>query len=121
MKKLFVLIAFAALLMPMPATAQSAFDGTWKIDMKKVDFPKKPDVFVLQNGMYDCKTCTPPYTIKADGTDQSVSGHPYYDTVAIKSRERPPDRGDGQERWQGCRHFDYDPLVGRQHTDVYIQ
>jgi hypothetical protein len=34
--------------------------------------------------MYACKTCTPPYEIKADGTDQSVSGHPYYDTVAIK-------------------------------------
>jgi hypothetical protein len=84
MKKLFVLVAFAALLMPMPATAQSALDGTWKIDMKKVDFPKKPDVIVLQNGMYDCKTCTPPYTIKADGTDQAVSGHPYYDSVAIK-------------------------------------
>jgi hypothetical protein len=39
---------------------------------------------VLQNGMYECKTCVPPYSIKADGTDQSVSGHPYFDTVAIK-------------------------------------
>ena len=84
MKKLFFLVAFAALLMPMPAAAQSAFDGSWKIDVNKVDFPKKPDVFLLQGGMYACKTCTPPYEIKADGTDQSVSGHPYYDTVAIK-------------------------------------
>jgi hypothetical protein len=84
MKKLFFLVAFAALLMPMPAAAQSAFDGTWKIDMNKVDFSKKPDVFVLQNGMYACKTCVPAYDVKADGTDQSVSGHPYYDTVAIK-------------------------------------
>ncbi len=41
MKKLFFLVALAALLMPMPAAAQSAFDGTWKIDMNKVDFPKK--------------------------------------------------------------------------------
>jgi hypothetical protein len=46
--------------------------------------PKKPDVFVLKDGMYDCKTCTPPYSIKADGTDQSVTGHPYFDSVAIK-------------------------------------
>jgi hypothetical protein len=84
MKKLFFLVAFAALSMPMQAAAQSAFDGTWKIDMNKVDFSKKPDVFLLQNGMYSCKTCTPPYEIKADGSDQSVSGHPYYDTVAIK-------------------------------------
>jgi hypothetical protein len=84
MKRLFLLLVPAALLMPMPATAQSVFNGTWKIDMNKVDFPKKPDVLLLQGGMYACKTCAPPYEIKADGTDQSVTGHPYYDTVAIK-------------------------------------
>jgi len=84
MKKLFFVLALTALFAPMPASAQSVFDGTWKIDMNKVDFPKKPDVFVLKDGMYECKTCTPPFTIKADGTDQPVSGHPYFDTVAIK-------------------------------------
>lgn len=26
----------------------------------------------------------PPCTVKADGTDQKVSGHSYYDTVAAK-------------------------------------
>ena len=83
MKRLFFFVAFATLLVPMVA-AQSPFDGTWKIDMKKLDFPKKPDVFVLQGGMYACKTCTPAYEIKADGTDQSISGNPYYNTVAIK-------------------------------------
>jgi len=84
MKKSFFLVALAALLLPTLATAQSPFDGTWKIDTNKIDFPKKPDVFLLQNGMYDCKTCTPPYQVKADGTDQPVSGHPYFDSVAIK-------------------------------------
>jgi hypothetical protein len=84
MKKLIFLIAFSAPLLPILCSAQAAFDGTWKIDMSKVNFPKKPDEFLLQNGMYACKTCTPPYEIKADGTDQAVSGHPYYDTVAIK-------------------------------------
>lgn len=74
----------ALLLMPGMASAQSPFDGTWKIDMNKVQFPHKPDVYLLQNGMYSCKTCTPPYTVKADGTDQAVSGHPYIDTVAIQ-------------------------------------
>jgi len=84
MKKLLFVVACAVLLMPGLAAAQSAFDGTWKIDMDKTDFSKKPDVFLLQDGMYECKTCTPPYKVKADGTDQSVSGNPYYDTVAIK-------------------------------------
>jgi hypothetical protein len=84
MKKLLFLLGFGALFVPVLASAQSALDGTWKIDMSKVDFPKKPDVFVLQDGMYACKTCTPPYDIKADGMDQAVSGHPYVDTIAIK-------------------------------------
>src|SRR5260370_35783177 len=84
MKRLLFFVVHAAQLVPTLAAAQSAFDGTWKIDMNKVDFSKKPDVFLLQNGMYACKTCTPPYEIKADGSDQSVSGHPYFDTVAIK-------------------------------------
>ena len=84
MKKVFLLAVLAVLLMPTADGAQSVFDGTWKIDTNKVDFSKKPDVYVLQNGTYECKTCVPPYSIKADGTDQSVSGHPYFDTVAIK-------------------------------------
>src|SRR5271156_2400104 len=83
MKKLLGL-GLLSLFMPVLVTAQSAFDGTWKVDMSKVDFPKKPDVFVLQGGMYECKTCTPPYKIKADGMDQPVAGHPYFDSVAIK-------------------------------------
>jgi hypothetical protein len=39
---------------------------------------------VLKDGMYACKTCTPAYSVKADGSDQAVSGHPYFDTIAIK-------------------------------------
>ncbi len=74
----------ASLLLPGLATAQSAFDGTWKVDVNKVEFPKKPDVYLLQNGMYECKTCAPPVKIKADGQDQTVTGDPYRDAVAIK-------------------------------------
>jgi hypothetical protein len=84
MKNLCIFVALAALSTPTLAAAQSTIDGTWKVDMNKVDFPKKPDVYLLQNGMYSCKTCTPPYEVKADGTDQSVTGHPYFDAVAIK-------------------------------------
>ena len=34
--------------------------------------------------MYQCKTAYRPIDVKADGQDQKVTGHPYYDTVAIK-------------------------------------
>jgi hypothetical protein len=84
MKRLHMLALVGLLLMPLLATAQSAFDGTWKVEMNKVDFPKKPYVYLLQDGMYECKSCVPPIKVKADGTDQAVTGHPYYDTVAIK-------------------------------------
>ncbi|RDJ00698.1 hypothetical protein DVT68_06200 [Dyella solisilvae] len=67
----------------MAAAAQSAFDGTWKVDMSKVQMPKQPDVVVVQNGEYACKTCVPPFQVKADGQDHAVSGHPYYDSVAL--------------------------------------
>ena len=83
MKKLLWL-GLLSLFMPVLVAAQSAFDGTWKVDMSKVDFPKKPDVYLLQSGMYECNTCVPPIKIKADGQDQTVMGHPYYDTAAIK-------------------------------------
>jgi hypothetical protein len=85
MRKLSLLVSLGPLLFaPLCAIAQSAIDGTWKVDMSKVDFPKKPDVYLLQNGIYECKTCTPPIKVKTDGTDQPVTGHPYFDTVAIK-------------------------------------
>jgi hypothetical protein len=84
MKKLFFASLLMLLLMPVLALAQNAFNGTWKIDVKKAEFPKKPDVFLLQNGTYECKTCVPPIKIKADGQDQAVTGQPYYDSVAIK-------------------------------------
>jgi hypothetical protein len=85
MKALSFLVPLGALLIaPTVLTAQSALNGTWKVDMNNVDFSKKPDIFLLQNGMYSCKTCVPAYTIKADGSPQAVPGHPYVDQIAIK-------------------------------------
>jgi hypothetical protein len=84
MKKLLVFGLLMLLLAPVIAMAQSALDGTWKADLSKAQMPQKPDVIVLQDGMYHCKTCVPPFDIKADGQDQKVTGHPYYDTVSIK-------------------------------------
>ena len=81
MKKLRVL---ALLAISLPAVAQTAFNGTWKGDLSSYQLPTKPDEYLLKDGMYHCKTCAPPYDIKADGTDQVVKGHPYMDTVAIK-------------------------------------
>ncbi len=85
MKKLLFAGCLMLLLLPVVGTAQSQFDGTWKFNPSSLQFDRKPDEYVLQNGMYDCKTCKPPISVKADGTDQKVTGHPYFDTMAVKA------------------------------------
>jgi hypothetical protein len=84
MRKPLLFVLLLSLLMPGLAMAQSAFDGTWKADVKTAQFPKKPDVYLLQDGMYHCKSCVPMIDVKADGQDQKVLGHPYYDTMSVK-------------------------------------
>ncbi len=84
MKKLILVSVLGVVSIPGMARAQSAFDGTWKVDLASATPSDKPDVFILQGGMYECKTCNPPFKVKADGTDQAISGSPYIDTVAIK-------------------------------------
>jgi hypothetical protein len=80
MRKLILLV----LLLPTIAVAKSPFDGTWKARVDSIQVTGKPDVFEISNGMYDCRSCAPPYKIKADGTDQPVPGHAYLDHEAVK-------------------------------------
>jgi len=81
MKKLF----FAAFLLTSATVfAQSPFDGTWVTKLDTAKLPTKPDEYSLNNNMYECLTCVPKVEVKADGTDQKVTGHTYYDTIAVK-------------------------------------
>jgi len=84
MKRIILAGTLAAVSISIAAPAQSAFDGNWKIDLNSAAPSDKPDQFVLKDGMYECKTCNPPFKVKADGNDHSISGSPYIDTVAIK-------------------------------------
>ncbi len=73
----------ALLLVPALSLAQSALVGTWKADLSNYQPPTKPNQYSLSKGVYECQTCAPPYSVKADGKDHAVSGHPYFDTVSI--------------------------------------
>ena len=84
MKKLLWIALLVAFLAPISARVQSAFDGTWKLELSNAQFPKKPDVYLLQGGMYSCKSCIPPIEIKADGQDQKVPGYPNFDAMSVK-------------------------------------
>jgi hypothetical protein len=75
---------WALLLLPAGALAASALDGTWKVRADSLKMSGKPDEFSIVNGMFTCGNCDPPIKVKADGTDQKVTGHDYYDSVAVK-------------------------------------
>jgi hypothetical protein len=80
MKKLLPLLL---LILSSTVFAQTPFDGTWMTKLDSAQFPTKPDRYVLNKGIYECLTCVPVLKVKADGTDQKVTGHPYYDTIAV--------------------------------------
>jgi hypothetical protein len=73
----------AILLLPVLAwAAQSPFDGTWKINLSSVQFPTKPTVLLLQDGIYQDSTSK--ISVKADGIDQPVPEIKNLDTMAVK-------------------------------------
>ena len=75
-----------SLLLLFPATllAQSPFDGTWVARVEKAQLPKRPEVYLLQNGIYECSSCVPKIKANADGKDYPVAGSPYFSTVCIR-------------------------------------
>jgi hypothetical protein len=77
------LLGLVLMMLPMVAVAQSGVDGTWKIDLNKAKIDSKPMVYELKGGMYSCSSCDPKIMIKADGTDQRVTGSPYIDTESV--------------------------------------
>jgi len=78
-------IVFSLLLL-FPATllAQSPFDGTWVAKLEMAQLPKRPEVYLLQNGVYECSSCVPKIKANADGKDYPIAGSPYFSTVSIR-------------------------------------
>jgi hypothetical protein len=77
-------LTLCALLAPFAALADSPFDGTW-VAREDATHDQKPYTFSLVNGVFDSQAVVPHFKVKADGTDQPVKGHAYFDTVAVKS------------------------------------
>lgn len=51
--------------------------------MSTAKFSTKPISFYVAQGWYHCDSCTPVVSVKADGTDQPVTGQAY-DTLSVK-------------------------------------
>jgi hypothetical protein len=79
----FVLFVASTILTPAVLFAQSPFDGSWRTDMAKSTVSPKPNVFTLSGGMYDCSSCSPTISVKADGQGQPVMGQEY-DTISVR-------------------------------------
>lgn len=84
MRKLLWAGLLACFVTPMAANGQSAFDGTWKVDLSRAEFPKKPDVFLLEGEVDSCKSCVPTYEVNAHWQDQKVSGHRRFHVLSVK-------------------------------------
>ena len=65
-------------------SSSTGIDGTWKADVTTAKWDQKPDQYLVRGGTFDCKSCTPPWTVPADGAFHPVSGHPYFDEASIK-------------------------------------
>jgi len=91
MKSPFTALPLAALLFPAAVfaagPAAGPFDGTWRTKLDSMKFEQKPDVYEIREGVFKCGTCVPPYSVIADGIDHKVSGHSYYDTVAVREMD----------------------------------
>jgi hypothetical protein len=93
------------LLVAANAGAATPFDGVWKTRLESIRVSGKPHDFVLSAGMFSCRSCAPPYTIRADGFDQAISGHAGLDYEAVKitgpaSVERTYKKGDQVTNWE---------------------
>jgi hypothetical protein len=77
-------LLFSTVLLPAAALAATGFDGTWKTNLESMKTTGKSLVLLLAGGEYTCSSCTPPYTVKADGAEHRVTGQAYFDTAKVK-------------------------------------
>jgi hypothetical protein len=77
-------IFLTLLITSLPVLAQSAFNGTWRLNTNdaQVNVTQK---FLLKDGLYSCSACDPPIKdFKADGQPHTATGSPYYDAITVR-------------------------------------
>lgn len=84
MRHIGMSVALAAIILPATASAQSVFDGRWRVDLGSTELPKKPWVVTLNDRNFRCASCGTPWGIPADGGFHKVAGQNYFDEAAVK-------------------------------------
>ena len=67
----------------VPATA-GPFDGTWKAEVGLTQLNTRARVWSISNGVYRCASCTPPFSLSADGKPHSVPASEGVDAVSVR-------------------------------------
>lgn len=65
------------------AAEAGSIAGNWLIDVDSASFENDNRDWVLADGKFDCKSCTPPYAVTADGEWQTVD-RPGVDGIKIE-------------------------------------
>lgn len=71
------------LCIPAACSAQSLFDGTWRINLDQSTISPRLVVFSVSGAMYECSSCNPRIDVPADGRDESVNGQSF-DTMNVR-------------------------------------
>ena len=74
-----------AVLVSLPALAATPLDGTWVSKEDSAVLDKRPYNISLAKGLWKNDGPVPPVSVKADGFDYPVKGHPYFNTVSARS------------------------------------
>ncbi len=75
-----VLLSLVAIGIASPASAKSPFDGVWKLDPENAEVSTRVYDISLQDGVYACRTCRPPWSVPADGAFHPVRGQDFDET-----------------------------------------
>lgn len=67
------IVAAGSLAATVPAAAQSAFTGTWLADLD-AQSGLSADIYLVANGTYECRSCTPPRAYPVHGRLRPVGG-----------------------------------------------
>src|ERR1039458_5891986 len=107
MKKRMMWLALL-ILVPKISSAQSAFGGTWRINLKDTQYVGKQNLS-LRDGVYRCDTCVPKENVKADGRDHPQNPGP--DGTLYGFNKAMGAMADSKFKIQetGCKHRDQSP------------
>jgi hypothetical protein len=71
------------LLLVSSAHAASRLDGVWKADPKATKYDDRPEFLLLKDGIYECRACTPPIRLPADGQPHPTPDRDYADAMSV--------------------------------------